>query len=36
MPKKPFASGAAPRQQASPKKSTFVFGLRPQFLALGG
>jgi len=36
MLKKPFASGLVPGDRLLPKKSTFVFGFRPQFLALGG
>ena len=36
MPKKVFASGLRPGDRLLPKKSTFVFGFQPQFLALGG
>jgi len=35
MPKKPFASGAAPRRQASPQEVHLVFGFRYNFLVLG-
>ena len=36
MPEKAFASGAAPGDRLLHKKSAFVFGFLPQFLALGG
>jgi len=35
-PKKRLLPGLRPDDRLLPKKSTFVFGYRPQFLALGG